>query len=308
MKRILKSGFVGVLLATLLALPVVGYASSAGFELDKAIILKLLNSYLHFQSGQGNYKTGVFESYFENSSPAFSVRFDGGATDKGIAQMQTDGTAFSDTAGDINLIYAGRYVLAMSPTTSGGATLPAQDATGLDTMAGNDTDSDVNEYFSGVLGASGRPYWVGIDPAFYACAKLKIVDVSDSANINFGFQGVNSTAAGAILPNATVGSHLNYALIGSVSGDIKTQTGIAGTDVITDTTDNWADNETHRVCVFVSGAGAVTYTLDGAAPTTVVAATLSSGIGFVPYLYEINSSCSAACAEIYLLEWTTGFQ
>jgi hypothetical protein len=58
----------------------------------------------------------------------------------------------------------------------------------------------------------------------------------------------------------------------------------------TDTTQDWADDESHALCVLVSAAGACTYTIDGAAPTVTDAHTLGDGLNEVMRIQGINDS------------------
>lgn len=243
----------------------------------------------------------------------FIVNFDEGAG-KGLNMIQTDGTAFSDTANEFNFINYGGYRFLHSPTVSGGATVPIGVATGLDLSDGNATDNDVDEFFAGgVLGASGRAFTVGRDPAFYTCATFNMADAGDANELLVGFQAPGSTAVTAVPQNATLGSHINYALIGNydtaqnctTACPIYMLTGIAGTDVATDTTDVFADATDYKLCVYISGAGVTTYKKNGEAPTVVAAATMADGVQLVPYIKVLQNGTDNA--DIILKSWEAGF-
>lgn len=179
------------------------------------------------------------------------------------------------------------------------ATLPVTNtATGLD-ITGDLTDNDGFEVTGGVLAATGRPFVIGDDPAFYFCATIKVTDVSGSDELMAGFRRAEPF-------QAVMQSYADYAALGSVSGDIKTETEVnAGGTTTTDTTANWADTETHKLCTFVSGAGLATYKLDGATPTTVAAFTFDDGDPVVPYVYLRHDSDIAETTAITI--WEVGY-
>ena len=246
-------------------------------------------------------------------SPGFILNFLEGAG-KGLNMVQTDGTALTTTANEFNYVNYGGMRFLHSPTVSGGTSTPIGVAAGLDLCDGNATDDDVDEFFAGgVLGASGRAFTVGTDPAFYTCATIQMADGADAEEFLIGFQAPGSTAVTAVPQNATLGSHINYALYGQydTAANCTTAcafyvlTGIAGTDVATDTTEVTADATNYKLCVYVSAAGAVTYTKNGAAPTATAAATMSDGVQLVPYI-KIKQNGTDDSDQI-LVSWEAGF-
>ncbi len=246
-------------------------------------------------------------------SPGFIVNFDEGAG-KGLNMVQTDGTAFTTTANEFNYVNYGGVRFLHSPTVSGGTSTPIGVAAGLDLGDGNATDDDVDEYFAGgVLGASGRPFVVGTDPAFYTCATIQMADGADAEEFLIGFNAPGSTAVTAVPQNATLGSHINYALYGqydtaatcTTACPFYVLTGIAGTDVATDTTEVTADATNYKLCVNVSSSGAVTYTKNGSAPTVTAAATMADGVQLVPYI-KLKQNGTDDSDQI-LVSWEAGF-
>ena len=183
--------------------------------------------------------------------------------------------------------------------------LPVMDATGLD-ISGDQVNAESYEIFGGYLGASGRPMVVGVDPAFYFCAGLTIADASGAENLNVGWRSATQTQT------ATIGTYLNYAAIGIEEGGGTTDpapiymlTGNDDTDVSTDTTNTWADAASKRLCVYVSAAGVVTYTINGAAPTTVAAYTFDDGDSVIPFIHFLQGSDVSGAVD--LTEWTVGY-
>lgn len=244
---------------------------------------------------------------------SFIVNFDEGAG-KGLNMVQTDGTAFTTTANEFNFINYGGYRFLHSPTVSGGTTTPIGIAGALDLGDGNATDNDVDEFFAGgVLGASGRAFTVGRDPAFYTCATIQAADAGDANEFLVGFQAPGSTAVTAVPQNGTLGSHIDYALIGNydtaenctTACPIYMLTGIAGTDVATDTTDVFADATDYKLCVYVSATGVTTYKKNGSAPTVVAAATMTDGAQLVPYIKLLQNGTDDS--NQLLKSWEAGF-
>lgn len=219
---------------------------------------------------------------------------------KGITQLDQSGggACAANTVGVPCLTTLGSGVkLVWFPVVT--ATLElAQVATGLD-ISGDLVDNDGNELVGGVLGASGRPFVIGDDPAFYFCATVKITDVDGTDELQWGFR--RAEAANAVFDN-----YKDLAAIGDISGDIKISTILndAATST-TDTTDNWADLETHKLCVLVSGTGVVTYTEDGAAPTVTAAFTFDDGDPVIPFMH-LRHDANVAESTI-VTAWEVGY-
>ena len=178
------------------------------------------------------------------------------------------------------------------------ATIPVTMAVaGLD-ITGDLTDNDGFEIVTGILGASGRPFLTGTDPAFYSCATITIADVTGS---DFLFAGFRVPAAMSATPTYT-----DFAAIGNVSGEIYTKTNKASGGIVsTDTTNTWADAATKKLCVNVSSAGVVTYTVDGAEPTTVVGMTFTTGTSVIPFIH-LRHDADIAEATI-VTKWEVGY-
>jgi hypothetical protein len=187
---------------------------------------------------------------------------------------------------------------------------PDMDATSLD-IAGDQTDNDGAELIGGIGGASGRPFFIGDDPAFYFCATLTVEDASGIDANQVGFVEVQNSEVW----NADFEARNSYAGIGltgtAASGlttaKIYTRTEDDGAGVVaTDTTDTATEAVAQKLCVYVSAAGAVTYKVNGATPTTTVAYTFDDGIAVVPYVTYLHTNDVAG--EIDLTLWEVGFQ
>jgi hypothetical protein len=175
---------------------------------------------------------------------------------------------------------------------------PDMDATGLD-IGADQTDNDGAEIVGGLGGASGKPFIIGTDPAFYFCITLTISDVSGSDDLHVGFRRASAGTA-------TFDNYTDLASIGSISGDIYIETILnnAATSS-TDTTDNWADAASKKLCTYVSAAGVVTYTIDGAAPTTTAAYTFDDGDPVVPFIHYLQAS---DLTDVVISKWEVGYQ
>lgn len=246
-------------------------------------------------------------------SPGFDISFNEGAG-KGLSLIQTDGTAFSTTANEFNYINYGGLRILHSPTVSGGTTTPIGIAGALDLGDGNATDNDVDEFFlGGVLGASGRPFVVGTDPAFYTCATINAADTADSEEFLVGFKAPYSTAVSAVPQAAAIGSHLDYYVVGEYDTaatctsacPIYGLAGIAGTDTTQDTAIIAADDTDYRICVYASAAGVMTATINGSAGTAL-AATMADGVQLVPYI-RIKQNGTDDTNQL-IKSWEAGWQ
>ena len=144
-------------------------------------------------------------------------------------------------------------------------------------------------------------------PAFYAEMTFTITDVSDTDDCLFGFRKVEAM-------QVAVDNYDEMAAFNIISGDINTETIINGaTTVTTDLTTgggdgagNWADGGSHKVGVYVDAAGAVTYKIDGSAPTGAVAYSFDGSEVVTPFFYLIHADDSTA--GVILQKLTVGRQ
>lgn len=172
------------------------------------------------------------------------------------------------------------------------------DAASLD-IGADQVDNDGLEIVGGILGASGRPFVIGDDEDFYFCATIAIEDVSGTDDLHMGFREVDPM-------NAVFDNYTDLASIGAISGDIYIETILNNAATVsTDTTNNWADAASHKLCTYVSDAGVVTYTIDGVAPTTTASYTFTDGISVIPFIHYIHASDLAGEIDVSL--WEVGY-
>lgn len=208
------------------------------------------------------------------------------------------GTAATGTAGDENII--------VMPTTSfeyhvlGTQTIlaPSITASGLDMGSMDQADNDGLELNHGILSSQIPSFTIGADEAFFLRTRFSIADVSGTDDCAIGFRKVEAN-------QANIDDYADMAVLNVISGDIKIETivGSAAT-VTTDTTDNWADTETHELQVNVSASGVVTYLIDGVAPTTTAAYTFTDGLNVMPFFYFLQDGDIAGAVP--LMVWECG--
>lgn len=157
----------------------------------------------------------------------------------------------------------------------------------------------------------------GTDPAFYFSLTFMIPDVSGTDVCAAGFRKVEATQVNA----DTLETYTDIAVLDALSGDIKIKTILNnGTTTTTDTTQNWADGETHTFTVVVDSLGAlggqpgsgvpgaVYFAIDGAPPTVTASFTFDSGDTLIPFFTCQNDSDVAAdgTSGIVLTKWESG--
>ena len=197
--------------------------------------------------------------------------------------------------------------------------VPDMDAGSLD-VGSDQTDNDAAMILWGIGGASGKPFVIGRDPAFYMCTKASVADASGlDQNIMAGFVAIDTGipgsngSGGADVFNADFEALDAYAGIGVLgtagSGlttgaiTIKTETDAArdgtGDNVTTtDTTNTASDGTYYTYCTYVSAAGAVTYTVNGAAPTTTATFSFVDGITVTPFYTGMHTNDVAGEIDI----------
>ena len=194
----------------------------------------------------------------------------------------TDGTAGDQTIHS----YADGLQLTFFPIVGQAIDKPAAATTGMD-YAYDQTDNDGYQWVMSDSVCKGRE---GIDrftigkQAFSAELEFSIADVSGTDDCAFGFAKVD-------VHRAAIDDCDEMAVLNVISGDITIETILNnGTTTSTDTTDNWADTEVHSLKVLVSKAGAVTYKIDGVAPSTTATFSFDANEVVTPMMYVLQAS------------------
>lgn len=207
------------------------------------------------------------------------------------------GGAATGTAGDRNLMKIGPHAFEYHIKGTQTILAPVLTATGLD-IGMDQTDNDGVEITNGILSRHHTAFTVKTDGPFFFRVKFAIADVSGTDDCAIGFRKAEAN-------QANIDDYDEMACLNVISGDIKIETILNNAaTVTTDTTNNWADTETHTLKVKVDGAGAVTYEIDGVAPLVTAAFTFDSGEVVVPFLFFLHATDLAGTVEI--IEWECG--
>lgn len=214
------------------------------------------------------------------------------------------GSAATGATGDVNCMLFPETAFQYHIKGAGQTLVaPLFGANGLDIGMDQATTEGV-EITNGISARCPVAFTVGTDAAFFFSATLKVGDASGVNPLVVGFRKAEAY-------QATHTSYADYAAIGIVGTSnpnlIKTITEAAGGGTTTtDTTNTWADAATKTLTVKVSAAGVVTYEINGAAPTAVVAFSFTAGDVVVPYLYFLNAA--DVSDNVYLTAWEVGLQ
>lgn len=218
----------------------------------------------------------------------------------------TTGGAPTGATGDTNIMYLQDGVTMEEFIIGAGQTIiaPRLAADGL-LISLDLTNAEGAEYNFGTNNTRARhAYTIGTSPAFFVEASFKVADVSGCEPLLVGFR-INSAN------NAVYTAYADYATIGiktSANADLitlSTEVGGGGT-TDTNTTDAWTDGQTHTVRVNVTGAGVVTYLIDGVAPSAVAAYTFTNALQVVPFIRLEHAA--AAPGAIHLISFACGLQ
>lgn len=167
-------------------------------------------------------------------------------------------------------------------------------------VAGDQTDNDGREvaFAGGITSRAPRAYTVG--RAFFARLKFSIAVVAGTDDCAFGFRKAEAY-------QTNLDDYDEMAVLNVISGDIKIETILnAGATSTIDTTENWADTESHELRVDVAANGAVTFAVDGAAPSTTAAFTFDAGEVVIPFMFFLQANASQTGA-MNLIEFESSY-
>ncbi len=174
-------------------------------------------------------------------------------------------------------------------------------ATGLDIGLDQANDEGMELTSGGIVARGRNIFTIGTDAAFFLSVTFSIAVVAGTDDCAVGFHLVEPY-------QATVDGYNDMAILNVISGDIKIETIVGGAGATTtDTTNNWTDAQSKTLTVEVSGAGVVTYKIDGSTPTTIAAYTFTDAIVVTPFMYLINASGSQA-GVVGITAWECGYQ
>lgn len=201
--------------------------------------------------------------------------------------------------------------LVLGTVALGTQTIPiATAATGLD-VSGDQTDNDGYEVFSHLAGASGRPFVVGNDPAFFFETSISMANVSGCDTMLIGFRR-------AEVNKGAYADYLDYAAIGwdaaaaAVTVDTITDLNDGGTPTATTTGTTLADGIVLNVRLEVSAAGVVTFKHSQGATTALAVNagagtfTFDDGDPVIPFVHFLQGSAADSGSTV-IRKWSTGY-
>jgi hypothetical protein len=228
------------------------------------------------------------------------------------AALQVDGTAASGTADEVNVLELHNSRWGYSAMGTQTITVPVMITDAVNSLTAlnigmDQTADDGVNIWTHYWPASGSPFIIGRDAAFYMQVKMSVQDASGSDDLHIGFRR-------AEVPNGTWDNYLDAATFHINNTTINLETILNnGATTTTDTGDAFADAaRTYTFKVLVSAAGVVTYQHDVAsegtlaAPTTVAAFTLDDGDPVIPHIFFLNHTDLAGEVAIYKFE--AGYQ
>lgn len=185
---------------------------------------------------------------------------------------------------------------------------PQASASGLDLGIDLTNNEGLNLVFGGAL-ASGVPVSnpfsitckrLATDPipaGMFLRVKLLIEDVSGVDIVAFGFRKAEDF-------QAVYASYDELAAFNVISGDIKIDTTLNATPATAvDTTENWADGETHELLVVANGNGKIQFFLDGAEPAVTKAFQFDANEVIVPFAHVLQDT---DLSHVYITELEVG--
>lgn len=214
------------------------------------------------------------------------------------AQLKGGGAA-TGTGGDENVLHAGLNIFEYHILGTQTITSPAQHADGLN-IGMDQTENDGVELGQGITSVCKHAFTVGTADAFFFRVKFMITNVSGTDDCAIGFRKAEAY-------QANIDDYDEMAALNVISGNITIETILnAGATSPTDTTDDWADAETHELEVRIDGAGNATFLIDGAAPTTTATFQFDAAEVVVPFFYFLHAAAPVAGAVV-IKEWECGY-
>ncbi len=209
------------------------------------------------------------------------------------------GGAATGTGGDENNMIIDGINFEYHIVGTATATAPIIVAGGLD-IGLDDADDDGIEITRGITARSPEAFTVGTSPAFYMKVEATLADVSGTDAFLMGFRKLEAYQADPDDYDEAFAANVNAGNI------IVTEILNGAATATTDTTDDWADGETHVIEVRVSAAGVCTLLIDGAAPTATSAFTFDDGEVVIPFVYFRHDSDVAE--DTTLSRWEVDYQ
>ena len=232
---------------------------------------------------------------------AWSEDFLAAPTASSYTTLQTSGGAYTNTAQTAHLINTPKGNVLLGFPIGVAQTVVGPVANGLD-IKGADAATKGWEIAAGILGAAGRPFVVGVDPAFYMTVKFSATTPANITTLLAGFRTVEVAAAAFT-------TYASYAGIGIQGATINTYRKTDGATTTGQTP--LATGVALTLKTLVSATGVVTFQHDFvtpgtlAAPTSPVTYTMTDGAQVIPFIFFI---AGAATGETAIRSIEVGYQ
>jgi len=212
--------------------------------------------------------------------------------------VQDDGTVASTTDAENNLLTFEKNTFRLHNYGAATIIVPILEADGLD-IGRDKTDTEGCELSLGILARSPGSFVIGTD-AFYLKATLKLADVSGLTEMAVGFRRIEAE-------RPLFDNYLDAAVLNVQNGAINIETILNNAaTTTTDTTNTWADAAEKTLEVYVAKSGAVTYKINGAAPTVTAAFTFDATDTVQAFVHLIHAT--VAPGKVHISRWESGLQ
>jgi predicted component of type VI protein secretion system len=205
--------------------------------------------------------------------------------------------AATGTTGDVNVMLTGKNAFEYHVKGTQTLVAPSFSSSGLD-ISLDQTDNDGVELTQGISSRSKHAFTVGTSQPFFVECQFSIADVSGTDDCAVGFRKAEAY-------QANIDDYDEMAVLNVISGDIKIEKILNNAATTTvDTTQNWADAETHTLRIEVGLDGKCRFMVDGADATVSSAHTFDSGEVVVPFFFFLHSADVAGA--VALKSWKCG--
>ena len=161
------------------------------------------------------------------------------------ATSKVGGGAAGGTAGNRNVLILPTTAFEYGILGAQTITAPVITAAGLNLGSMDQTADDGLELNHGILASQIPSFIIGTDQAFFLRARFSIGSVAGTDDCAVGFRNIAAN-------QANIDDYADMAVLNVISGDIVIETiKSSAATVTTDTTQNWADGETHELRINV---------------------------------------------------------
>ncbi len=207
------------------------------------------------------------------------------------------GGATSGTTGAVNLLTTSKSSFEYAILGAGQTITAPQIAFVSTGVAGLNCELDPSnneglEICAGILASNKNAFQIGSSSAFKFRCRLLLSVVANTDDCAIGFRKAEAY-------QANVDDYADMAVLNVISGDIKIETIVGGAaTVTTDTTDDFANAAIKDIEVRVDEEGAVTYLINGEAPTVTADYSFTDGLTVVPFLYFLHTDTAAVVTSV----------